>query len=507
MIWDVTIKALQPIAIAKKYNAESLWSTNRYIPGSTWRGAFAQIWEYKAGFDHPLADRFVKESIFRDAHLENSVLYPVYYKVRKSGGPAKSYLDELVKGERYRVKDEQEVLYPKCGYDEHPVIDASLGIEISPTREAVVKGKLYTMTSIAEGTVFKTTAAIPEEVLETVCEKLDDHYQCTLYIGKKRSAGYGKAEVIFKAKEKSDLQRDFQKRASQLPACPDDTFVVVLVAKSPLILLDEYLLPTDEIDWKIHIAPIVKNSKEMVDFIEKLGDRAEFKTYGYGAIRDGWQQTWNAMRTSAHVLLPGTAHVTKFKGVSEDEINLILQAIQEIEEKGIGERVQEGFGQVELMPEAKEVKVAESCKNQAGPIDEIKEIKIKEELLKRAIDFAKKTKGLIPISQWQALMALSDPRKELMSTEYEKYQDGNVMKTRYKYYLQRRLESNATSAWKNEIPNSELIIGEALRREISKIEDAFSYSKEMKDWAVKTFIGFLVREQVRLKQESKKGRR
>lgn len=497
MIWDVTIKSLQPIVIAEKYNADAAWNTTHYIPGSTWRGAFAELWKYRVGFDHPLTKTFTEKSIFRDAHLENSVLYPVYYKVKKSGGTAENFLNELIDTNTYRVKTENDVLYTKFGYEESPVLDSHLGIKISRTREATEKGKLYTMNSIAEGTVFKTTASIPEEILEKVCTKTDS-YQCTLYVGKKRSSGFGKVEVTFT--EKKNEEEDFKHRVNQLPQ-KDDTFVVVLVAKSSLILLDEFLLPTTEVNWLTHIAPIFEKGEKLAELIGQLGDRASFDTFGYGAVRDGWQQSWDMLRTSAHVLLPGSVHIAKFKGISEKEKELILEAVQCVEQKGIGERVQEGFGQVELLPEIKQMKEQSSAKE-----DLSQNTKANERLLTQAKKFAKETGNKVPISQWQALLKLNDPRKELMSEEVEEYYDGNVRKERFIYYLQRRLVTTAESSWKRTLRNK-IKVGEALRNEIKIIENEFNESEEAKNQAVKIFINFLVREKVRLNLESKENER
>lgn len=443
--WHVTLEALQPISIAESYSGDSKSQSLSYIPATTWRGALAQLWAYEVGFDDEAAQQLVEQAVFHDAHAKGTTFVPSYIKWQKNTDFYTDTLQAFLQhseqiADAFPTYTDGHPLMDSEPFSSNVIMDTSLGIAMSRTRESVADGKLYTMTSIAEGTVFETTASIPEEVIAKIAPTND----CIVYIGKKRFSGFGQTKITFRKAESSErvttqtLKQRLQPYQSKNDA---QTFTIVMAFKSPVIVYDTYLRPAANIDWAWHVAPFLPEECAKIAPVEEM-------TWGYGDIRNGWQQLWNAPRASQMVLQPGTTYIASYKGLTKEQQDALLQALLFLEEQGIGERTQEGFGEVVIAPTFEQQVRGDLSPIFAGDHATVTEVE-KQKLLKQAERFNEQTKYQIPLAQWQTLKALPDPIEAITSKHAEAY-------------MQKRINSNVRNVWRG-------YVGKQFQQEIQDI--------------------------------------
>ena len=478
----MTLEALQPISIASQISADATWDTTNFIPGSTWRGAIAELWKYTVGFQHKVTNAFIKDSIFRDAYQQGTIFQPIYFRKEKKTGDTVNLLETYVKEQIFLTNRNQSAVIENWStHESHVMKSAAIGTKISRTRESVEHGKLYTMTSIAEGTLFETTAQIPEEVVQLIAPKKE----LVVYIGKKRFSGYGKTRITFEKQVESFQEQAFS--ALQQYVVSKDHIVVALSATSPVIIYDEFLRPAQQIVWETNIRPFIDDTLGSVKPINET-------TWATSTVRDGWQQQWNAPKPTEQVLCAGATYIATFEKAYKEKV---LQALKEILTQGIGERVQEGFGQFIIAPtqeimlsQATEVDITydkqlfNNARDKAFTVDEQSEIlQLAEQL------FSELTQN-ISLSQWQMLLNEKNVVDAIISTEQ-------------KSYLQRRIASNVRNGWKPTSKKSKDGNGYLLRSYVQQIVSNEIYIKR-EESAVKLLIKFIARMQ-RTVENNKKG--
>lgn len=448
-VWDVTFTALQPISIAHQVNAQSQWATTNFIPGSTWRGAVAEHWKYAVGFEHPLAQTLIDVCIFHDAHELQTQFTPVYFKAEKGAWDnVVNVLQPYIENDEFVIKSNDRVLMEQNPFKTAVVENAAIGIEMSRTRESTVQGKLYSMTSIAEGTQFTTTALIPEEVMA----QLAPEHELTVYIGKKRFSGYGQTRITF-------TKREAKPQTLKTYKTKDGKTAIAFAAKSATILYDAYLRPTQTIEWAAHIAPLLPSSLQLKPVHEE--------TWGVGAVRSGWQQLWNAPKTDEHVLAAGATYIVTFEQATDEQLRELLTII---EEQGIGERVQEGFGQFvqapdEILSKPEAPKEKLRTDKELFTADEEGKLYEAAQQLVDALGMNKRNEPDVPLAQWQGLMSEPNSQEAIFGTsEFA--------------YITKRLKSNVRNIWKSSVNKNGISRGEMLREKVKTLQQSINHHPE-----------------------------
>lgn len=480
--WKVTLEALQPISIAANVTADTTWDSTNFIPGSTWRGAIAEHWKYTVGFDHTLTEAFIEQSIFHDAYEVGTTYRPIYFRKEKKTGKEVNILETYLKENIFLANHNGNAVVEYWSTYEHDVIkSAAIGTTMSRTRESVQHGKLYTMTSIAEGTIFETTAQIPEEVVTQFAPS----YEVTVYVGKKRFSGYGKTRIKFEKQSRSQYETAFNDLQQWSPS--KDEVLVALSAISPVAIYDTFLRPAQQIEWTTHIVPLLESSLKNVTPLTET-------TWGTSVIRNGWQQQWNAPKPTEQVLNTGTTYIATFK---KEDAEAVKAAIGTILTKGIGERIQEGFGQFVIAPTSPlklsmTVEEVQEAKKTLYGNSKDDEFTTDEEsgILKLAEQLTSQLSKAVSLSQWQMLLSESDVIHAITST--------NEMA-----YIEKRIhnKSNVRNAWRNPSLQRQLKNGELLRRYVQQmIRDDVYKGREEK--AVRLLLRFSARIQ-RMDREKK----
>jgi hypothetical protein len=481
-IWNVTMTALQPISIAREPNRESHWDTAWSIPGSTWRGAISEIWKYKAGFGHEKTKQLVDDCIFRDAHPKGTAFYPSFWRSSKTSGQTEEILTEYLKEGAFRTTHSKDrgMLLELAPFEAPVIENTAVGITISETREAVKHGKLYTLSAIAEGTVFETTAIIPEDVLQLIAEGTKEGFAIDVYIGKKRFSGYGKTRILFQKADGTMLEEKVKNKVESAPYQISDELHIVLTNKSPLILRDPFLRPANELDWMHHISHLSDQPDLFSSIASKI--RGQF-SWGTAHLRHGWNQAWNAPKPAEWAISSGTVHVTAFSGLDEEEKAYLYGILAKIESAGLGERVNEGFGEVVVAPALS----MESPRAQKAEDSHLPKAHFNRKLLTLAEKFVEETQYSVPASQWHSVLELDDIINELTSTEPDKY-------------LQKRIGSAVRNIWRRKAGNQ--IIGDIVREYVHMIIDE---NKDNASQSVRGFFQYVVRySQIEKKKEGAK---
>jgi len=439
--WHVTIEALEPLSIAQQPNRESHWSTTSFITGSTWRGALAEIWKYKVGFEHTRTNQMFQEGIFKDAHMIGTGFYPCYVKELKGTNEKISILEEY--RQEFPIEHNEKRLMEVFPFQNDVGFDQHVGISISDMRETVQHGQLYTMNAISQGTIFETTAYLDKEALQEVADdkKADDEYHVVTYVGKRKNVGFGKVEIRFKQINMEDELQNLQKRLETFSLNQDNQseLYIAFVNKSPLILRDCYLRYTSEIDWEQHILPFAAEPT----VFEKLlagGKITKELSWGTSHIRHGWNSAWNRPKQADWCVSPGSVQLFKIHDAEKltDEVrDELRKLLVHIERFGLGERTSEGFGEIVVCPV---VPLQQSDESELE-MNEISD-EMTVELLELAQTFAQgisKTKRLTT-SQLFNLYSIDERKlvKEIIETDQTAY-------------IQRRIDSRVNNGWKVEV--------------------------------------------------------
>jgi CRISPR-associated Csx10 family RAMP protein len=442
--WHVTIEAMQPLSIAAVPDRESHWDTTIIIPGSTLRGAVAEEWKNRVGFEHSLTSRLFEEGRWRDAYPKGTTLATADLFYSKKTNKVKSILLDYVKNQLTSLRiDENDSLLPvEQGYsNSNLVLNQSVGIAISPTRNATIHGRLYSLSAIAEGTIFTADLSLPREALQLLNESDgQDTITFTCYIGKKRSSGYGKVKITFQEvkKDYEQLREDLLKRIKtyNLKYLENNEFdkgkwYISFISTSPMILLDRFLRYTSSLDWEIHICEETEKSEQLKKIFKEKG--ALIASWGTSSIRHGWNNAWNVPKQAEWVLTPGTIHLFKFTNLEAEEQNLLVDLFLQLEETGIGERREEGFGQIVVN------KLNEDIHTESATVQE-EDMFDSNELLEKAKQFALAIERSIKKSQLYQLLQYTD--NEIVKEICEQHEER---------YIEKRLQRNSRNGWKETV--------------------------------------------------------
>jgi CRISPR-associated protein Csx10 len=162
---------------------------------------------------------------------------------------------------------------------------------------------------------------------------VDENKNYTIYLGKMKSKGFGKAVITFGKyeKERVNLKARIEKLQKQA-----NEKILTFDLQSDLILPFNTIYNVGE-----QFKSLIGNSKEIseIKFIENKSYINTGKLGGYNIIN-------NIRKVDELVITRGSVLTYKI-----DDFNSILPKLEEIEEKGLGLRKNEGFGRVKISSE------------------------------------------------------------------------------------------------------------------------------------------------------------
>jgi CRISPR-associated protein Csx10 len=391
----VTIKALAPLLVSERRPDGQFRPSSSYIPGAVWRGALAQqfINEGRESSDDFRA-LFVDADapLFRNAfpaldvagngaeQYEGSRPLPATaYSCKAEGGFERhgvydSLLDRLC-CEEFDVPVPYQ---PRCNHEEHARHDdAGTRVEafsgfhvnskksVSPPTHLTTRVAINRRRKVAEPNLLYS----PLVISETDGEKNPTVFCASLvvgpnkramanralegleYIGSGSSRGFGHVKVVpddlpedgldkrvsdfnARARERWRLWKQVEPRREPLHTPDTGTFFTVL------LLADAILRPDG---W----TPSARLTPDILG--EELQDATLLRCYATAEYRGGWNTAWGLPKDTELVARMGSAYVYHTPRKADDQS--LLQALGDLETKGVGERRVEGFGHVRVCDE------------------------------------------------------------------------------------------------------------------------------------------------------------
>jgi CRISPR-associated Csx10 family RAMP protein len=209
-------------------------------------------------------------------------------------------------------------------------------------RGAAEDGQLYSLEALETGSRFRATLLGPEPLLETLHQLLKTHPQLT--IGQGRSRGHGLAEVLplnqgpaARQVDESDQRHEAIRRFSALAAAPEGQLFLPVTLASDTLLRDQYLLPCSS----AHVAAVLSNYLPDAPASMELWTAVQ-SSHWIG----GWEAIRRRPRSPQLAIAQGSVWVFT---VRDEELSAALDWWASAEADGLGERIGEGFGQVQLL--------------------------------------------------------------------------------------------------------------------------------------------------------------
>lgn len=407
----IEIKLLEPVAIAAQKGVGNVIPSLDYIPGSTLRGAIADMW-LKANFDKdgPVDIKTLpqaKQQEFQQLFLAPGVVWGNCTIKGARFVPRTALTCKYEKGFSVdghhgvtniiardaglalaRDPDIHPLSCEHCG--EAAALDPFEGFylhsggrlsickvkkhfmartRISETFEAADHGALYTREALDAGQVFKGKLRLRDQADFQNLERYLALMDSMVFLGAAKSRSTGRAQIKitpyspqwpeeqnFSSRKRFEL---FQKEVN-LPGCS-----WALTATSDIIILDEFLRAKSWIDIDDIISAVVAGLHHeeqavggKIEAIKKILRTFHF-VRGWAQMKtvSGWHAAWRMPKFDDLAISAGSvfffyrAQPEKLSkepldalGQSEEE--LFFEAMEILQRRGIGGRLNEGFGQV-----------------------------------------------------------------------------------------------------------------------------------------------------------------
>lgn len=405
MRWQVLLRAEGPLLVGKGLAAQNVQLGRDYVPGSAWRGALADAILRHAGAKAPgAAAAAAGVPVDFDAAFGEGAGFGFLYPVPAEGwegfplpltvrsckakpGFLPEDGDENDPRAGHGIQDlllahlrwhagmaEEEVARycRRCGerLDRHRGLAARRGLpnaerfaycEVKVRRRLLVRVGLDRRTeTAADGVLYALDAAVPgkeaalcfagtcrgnreqlealRRLLDTACPRAGNGW--AVRVGTARARGLGKAVVEIGEAENPllpPLERRLDAFQPRLPSgdLADPHFLYfALTLRAPLLVRDPAGVPCGRPDAAV-----------LASYVDSLPVGLEFLG-GASAVEweawDGWAMAWGLPKPLVTVVAPGSVLVYR---VPVQERERVLAFLQEIEERGLGERTAEGWGE------------------------------------------------------------------------------------------------------------------------------------------------------------------
>lgn len=391
MEYQLIIYLKSPVCIAKKRGTGNVLETIDYIPGSTIRGSMAMyylerygIWDSdkrlyilpedkKTEFNHFFNSNAV---CFNNAYPEGAKIIPLtassckyqrgFYNGREDYHGVRDTLIELTRYELTGGFDRDKFDYcAECeckapmdrfsGYYEESraafeqvIVSKRLIVRtaVSDTFEKASSGQLYTTEVLNEGQIF-----IAELNKETFDKLKPIFNNAVLRIGIAKNRGLGEVEVKIWENgkdEKYPLAEKLKGLNDKINKFVPDKLFFSVTLHSDTILLDDILRfkSTIEIKDLIDSAPEITDEKaEILNKFRLL--RGFLSTH----IVSGWNIALKLPQEDVVAISKGSVFLFMADNLSEEDKERLINVLDNIEQSGIGECKNKGFGRIRFCDE------------------------------------------------------------------------------------------------------------------------------------------------------------
>jgi CRISPR-associated protein Csx10 len=225
-------------------------------------------------------------------------------------------------------------------------------VGISRASQTAAEGLLYSVTGIDGSQEFAGTVLVPEDAPDEAAQVLDrlrqNHstsLQSPLLIGSGNSRGLGATSFMPETRlRESNPFGPLAQRFAGLNARLDATGQ----AQSFSVTLTERAI----LHCPVTGAPTIGlDSRSITDHLREssgdgsLPDIEIVATHQAGRPISGWSSAWQLQKWSALATDAGSAWLCR-ASVGDQQVAALLDALQALEERGIGERTEEGFGRL-----------------------------------------------------------------------------------------------------------------------------------------------------------------
>lgn len=353
---EYVIKTLAPVTFAEKNNESTLYNTRKYVPGSIFRGMFA--------------DRFIRENNLVNAH-ENEDFYNIFLSGKVRFLPAyplgriknetfepyvlplsfmKSkdgkILKDLSNGEKIETGFKKMTGFAlKKGSDIYKVnVDTQIEFHMARNGEegrihgSSKDGRVFNYEYIEPYQYFKGYIIVDDDMADNVRENLEMLEEHNIYIGRSRSVQYG--ECSFKVVKTIDYNKeDFAVEKLDKKHCYLYTYTPYIPQYEwqRVDTVAENLFK--EINEKLQVSGI----DAKIEKIEKKDGNDEL-IFAATEEYSGYVGVWKVRRERAAAISAGS--LLEFKLDNKDD--KVIKALNRILYGGLGARVEEGFGQFRL---------------------------------------------------------------------------------------------------------------------------------------------------------------
>lgn len=350
-----------PLALSVRRATGNDLDTLRHIPGTVLRGALAQAWcESGRNVDGAFQELFVSGKVrYGDLRINGSRTASLSARICTRAEGDHGLADHLLQAAARTTIGAE---CPVCGAKRRRVTefvqrDRTNGFvleavrtrriahtAIEPRLLRVAPGQFHSSQVISEGQVFLGYIEAeegPRSLLQAFVGG-----GMTLYFGRGRTRGQG--QVSFSATAVTppadgsleERVRDFNDTAHELFPSLRKYLLFSCTLQSPTLLLDEWLMSKSEIEGD-DLSASVSEFKLLASFRDM-------------SLFSGWNQKAGLPKSDMWVLKPGSAFLLGKEVAPEtrdEELRMAAAALAEPLEKGIGERRDEGLGEITICDE------------------------------------------------------------------------------------------------------------------------------------------------------------
>lgn len=418
---DYVIQTLSPVNFAEKSTDSIVYETKKYVPGSAVRGALASLYITK----NNLVDAH-KDDLFCKMFLEDKIRFlPAYPVVASDGEDTYSSvlpLSLMMSKDGQNVYDLASGCEPKAGYKKvsgmvckyngmNYMVDAKYHIAFHMSRNdekeriagKSINGKIYNYEYLDPRQYFKGSIIIDDDIAEEFYGYINNYDGADISLGRAKNSQYGKCRLHIS--ELNNMRTDI----------PDMKKAVYLYALTPYI-------PNGSWQHITEVSKFVLDDIKELSGIENIGTEEDI--FANKEEVNGYVGVWNSKRERVMAMSAGSLFRINLQN------NTDIKSLNEVLHMGLGERVNDGYGQFRLVNPIEEFKLAKYVKP-------LKQIALAEEVKKKAVQIV------------QARILL-EVRKEAMKTALETQTSGNDRNV----HIMKRIESLMNSTFtKDEIQN------------------------------------------------------
>ena len=368
---SIEIGLRSPVSIAIRRGVDNVLRTLDFIPGTTWRGAFAKAYINKYGQDTAFNKIFVEGGAwFSDLLPDRSRVIPY---TAFSCKYAHGFLDDDAMEKPHGVLDilcdtvldesfGTQLQPANCSADDchdtplenvrgfykrdgtkytHVTAQKSLlgHTAIDPRTQTAKESQFYVLETLDAGQRFHGDIIVQDRALSCKLQQAIPEIE-TILVGSDLTRGLGRASLRIDpsvtALEDKTLQKRIENFNARFADAAENLFFFSLTLESRAIVLDKYLRYKSIIEPEDLQAVCPNPLWEHCHLIRAWNSTSSV---------DGWNSKARFPKLSETAIDRGAVFVFAVKA-EHTTADQLCRALQQIEEKGIGERREEGFGRV-----------------------------------------------------------------------------------------------------------------------------------------------------------------